>query len=114
LPVTSNQHTGSDAAAVDFLARLGAAIRPRGRHDGTVVRSERDLRFDQTFPLTHLVERAETSRVTPGDGLGELDHIADVARGDLLRADGGALGLLGRLSNAIAQLLPTVARSSWE
>jgi uncharacterized membrane protein YjjP (DUF1212 family) len=103
------------------------------------VRFERDLRFDQTFPLAHLVERAEAGQVTPDDGLDELDHIhalhprfpawvnvvgyavqsaafalipqptpqallAATAFGLMV----GALGLLGRLSNAVAQLLPTV------
>jgi uncharacterized membrane protein YjjP (DUF1212 family) len=177
--VTSNQHTGSDAAAVDFLARLGAAmvaanypiglvrrtITMAGNHFGLtnqmlllpnvvqfggddhiggttvrVVHSERDLRFDQTFPLAHLVERAETGQVTPADGLEALDHIhalrprfpawvnvvgyavqsaafalilqptpqallAATTFGLLV----GLLGLLGRLSNAVAQLLPTVS-----
>jgi hypothetical protein len=105
--VTSNQHTGSDAAAVDFLARLGAAmvaanhpiglvrrtLTMAGDHYGLtsqmlvlpnfvqyggydhaggttvrVIRSEHDLRFDQTFRLAHLVERAETGQVTPTTG----------------------------------------------
>lgn len=46
--------------------------------EGTTIRvesTERDLRFDQTFPLATLVELAEQGRVTAEDGLAELDRI---------------------------------------
>lgn len=40
-----------------------------------VVRAERDLRYDQTFPLAVLVDRTERGQLTVADGLAELDHI---------------------------------------
>lgn len=50
-----------------------------GEHpDGTTMRvesAEKTLRFDQTFPLAVLVERAERGQVSPEDGLAELDRI---------------------------------------
>ena len=177
--VTSNDQKHS---AIDFLARLGAAmvaanypiglvrrtitmasdrygltnqllVLPNfvqyGGFDHTagttvrVVRSERDLRFDQTFPLASLVGRAERGDVTADDGLAELDRIyalrprfpawvgvigyavqsaafalilqptplallAATAFGLVV----GALGLLGRYSNAFAQLCRPSAHSS--
>jgi uncharacterized membrane protein YjjP (DUF1212 family) len=34
-----------------------------------------DLRFDQAFPLSALVDEASDGRISPGDGLAELDRI---------------------------------------
>lgn len=48
------------------------------RTEGTrvrVVHGGGDLRYDQTFPLAALVDRAESGRITPVDGLAELDRI---------------------------------------
>ena len=49
-----------------------------GGDRGTTLRvasAERDLRFDQTFPLAALVKQAERGQITPHDGLAELDRI---------------------------------------
>jgi uncharacterized membrane protein YjjP (DUF1212 family) len=50
-----------------------------GNHaEETTVRvesAERDLRFDQTFPLAALAERAERGEISAEDGLAELDRI---------------------------------------
>lgn len=46
--------------------------------DGAMIRvesSERDLRFDQTFPLAALVEHAERGQITAEAGMAELDRI---------------------------------------
>lgn len=40
-----------------------------------VVSAERDLRFDQTFPLAALVKQAERGEVSADEGLAELDRI---------------------------------------
>jgi uncharacterized membrane protein YjjP (DUF1212 family) len=105
-----------------------------------VVRAERDLRYDQTFPLAVLVDRTERGQLTVADGLAELDRIHRLrprfpawvnvigyavestafalilqpTAVALLAATGfgllvGGLGLLGRVSTAIGQLLPTIS-----
>ena len=105
-----------------------------------VVRSEGDLRYDQTFPLTALVDDVTHGRVTASDGLAELDRIYALPRrfpgwvsvigyglqscafglmlqptaAGMLAATAfglmvGLLGLVGRLSKAIDQLLPTIS-----
>jgi uncharacterized membrane protein YjjP (DUF1212 family) len=105
-----------------------------------VVRAERDLRFDQTFPLAVLVERTERGEVSAEEGLAELDRIEALRPRfppwvsvvgyavesasfalilqptliALVAATGfglivGTLGLVGRLSSAVAQLLPTLS-----
>ncbi|HEX7429010.1 MAG TPA: threonine/serine exporter family protein [Mycobacterium sp.] len=171
--------TGSEAAAVDFLAGLGAAMiaanypinlvrsiltTAAGRYGLTnqllvlphyiqlggsdhvggtpmrVVRVDRDLRYDQTFPLSALVDRAEHGRISAEEGVVELDRIQALRRRfppwvsvigyavqsaafalilqptplALLAATVfglgiGGLELLGRLSRAIDQLLPTIS-----
>lgn len=40
-----------------------------------VVNNDKPLRYDQTFPLGELVQRAERGQVTPAEGWAELDRI---------------------------------------
>jgi uncharacterized membrane protein YjjP (DUF1212 family) len=51
-----------------------------GEHTDTrIERADADLRFDQTFPLGTLVQRANCGEVTPADGLAELSRIDTLA-----------------------------------
>jgi uncharacterized membrane protein YjjP (DUF1212 family) len=45
-----------------------------------VVRPERELRYDQTFPLADLVDRAERGQISPEHGLLELTRIHTLRR----------------------------------
>ncbi|MGW0159403.1 threonine/serine ThrE exporter family protein [Mycobacterium sp. NPDC003323] len=113
----ADDSTGSDtadAAAVEFIARLGTAmlgadysvnvvrgalervaqqqgidcpvlvlpnfVQAGDRHLTRVVRRDSPLRYDQTFPLGELVNRAERGRLDPADGLAELDRIHGLGR----------------------------------
>lgn len=50
------------------------------RHQTKVVRRDTPLRYDQTFPLGELINRAERGQVDPADGLAELDRIHALPR----------------------------------
>lgn len=54
--------------------QLGGGDHPNGAAM-QVDSAERDLRFDQTFPLAALVEEAEGGQISAADGLAELDRI---------------------------------------
>lgn len=55
-------------------------IQAGDRHQTTVVRRDSPLRYDQTFPLGDLVNRAEHGQLAPADGLAELDRIHALPR----------------------------------
>ena len=45
-----------------------------------VVNNDKPLRYDQTFPLGELIQRAELGQVTPAEGWAELDRIQALPR----------------------------------
>jgi uncharacterized membrane protein YjjP (DUF1212 family)/uncharacterized membrane protein YjjB (DUF3815 family) len=55
-------------------------IQAGDRHQTEMVRHGGPLRYDQTFPLGELVNRAESERLDPADGLAELDRIHALPR----------------------------------
>lgn len=68
--------TYADRRGIDCpMLVLPNFIQAGDRHQTKMVRGDSPLRYDQTFPLGDLVNRAERERLDPADGLAELDRI---------------------------------------
>lgn len=92
-PVTMVRHTLERVAArqgTDCPVLVLPNFIQAGDRQHTTVARGAALRYDQTFPLGELVERAQTQRMDPAEGLAELDRIHAMPR-----RFGGGVSVIG-------------------